>query len=45
MTSKPSIFSDHYALLQMPNHKFADPNRHRFDHYADKQLYHLVLSE
>ena len=23
----------------------SDPNRHRFNHYADKQLQHLVLAE
>ena len=23
----------------------ADPNRHRFNHYADKQLQHLVIAE
>lgn len=23
----------------------SDPNKHRFSHYADKQLFHLVLAE
>ena len=23
----------------------SDPNRHRFNHYADKQLQHLVVAE
>ena len=44
MVSNPSIWSDQHSSRNQ-NNTFADPNKHRFNHYADKQLYHLVVAE
>lgn len=44
MQSAPSIWSEsHPAYSQSQPH--SDPNKHRFNHYADKQLTHLVVIE
>ena len=37
-----SVFYAHVVDHQDPN---SDPNKHRFNHYADKQLNHLVVAE
>lgn len=43
MVAAPSMWSHHYSSQQENLH--SDPNKHRFNHYADKQLFHLVLAE
>ena len=35
-----SVFLSHLV----PPQPHSDPNKHRFSHYADKQLQHLVVS-
>jgi len=37
-----SVFYAHNLPHLDPN---SDPNKHRFSHYADKQLQHLVVAE
>jgi hypothetical protein len=44
MKSAPSIWSEAHPS-QNQTQPYADPNKHRFNHYADKQLYHLVITE
>lgn len=44
MVSNPSIWSDQHSSRNQTN-TFSDPNKHRFNHYADKQLFHLVVAE
>jgi len=44
MQSAPSVFSN-YHQSSLVSDKYTDHNRHRFNHYADKQLSHLVLVE
>lgn len=43
MRSAPSIWNEGPSQSEGQSH--ADPNRHRFNHYADKQLHHLVVTE
>ena len=43
MVAAPSMWTNHYSSQQENPH--SDPNKHRFNHYADKQLFHLVISE
>lgn len=43
MVASPSMWSNLYSSQQQNPH--SDPNKHRFSHYADKQLFHLVISE
>jgi hypothetical protein len=37
----PSVWVSHL----LPVDPLSDPNKHRFNHYADKQLQHLVVAE
>lgn len=41
LVDAPSLWSGSPAQLS----PHSDPNKHRFSHYADKQLCHLVLAE